>query len=85
MTQFGWKAGAEQYPPNELLDYAIAAENAGFDTLEETITLGAEQPDDTAGGTLTEAGITVPAGFDDTTAYPFQVNITLPIDISFIE
>jgi coenzyme F420-dependent glucose-6-phosphate dehydrogenase len=34
MLQIGWKAGPEQYPPNELLDYAIAAEEAGFDLVE---------------------------------------------------
>lgn len=34
MVQLGWKAGSEQYPPGELLDYAIAAEQVGFDTLE---------------------------------------------------
>ena len=34
MLQLGWKAGPEQYGPNELLDYAIAAEEAGFDCLE---------------------------------------------------
>ena len=32
--QLGWKAGPEQYPPNELLDYAIAAEQAGFETID---------------------------------------------------
>jgi coenzyme F420-dependent glucose-6-phosphate dehydrogenase len=32
--RFGWKAGTEQYPPEELLDYAIAAEQAGFDSVE---------------------------------------------------
>jgi len=32
--QLGWKAGPEQYPPMELLDYAIAAEQAGFDSLD---------------------------------------------------
>ena len=32
--QLGWKAGPEQYPPNELLDYAVAAEQAGFDSLD---------------------------------------------------
>ena len=32
--QLGWKAGPEQYPPNELLDYAVAAEQAGFDTID---------------------------------------------------
>ena len=31
MLQLGWKVGTEQYPPDELLDYAIAAEEAGFD------------------------------------------------------
>lgn len=25
MLKIGWKAGPEQYPPKELLDYAIAA------------------------------------------------------------
>jgi len=34
MTQLGWEAGAEQYPPDELLDYAIAAEQAGFDSID---------------------------------------------------
>lgn len=34
MAQFGWKAGAEQYAPGELLEYAVAAERAGFDALE---------------------------------------------------
>lgn len=34
MAQFGWKAGPEQYPPTELLDYAITADQAGFDFLD---------------------------------------------------
>jgi coenzyme F420-dependent glucose-6-phosphate dehydrogenase len=34
MAQFGWKAGTEQYPPAELLEYAIAAEQAGFDSID---------------------------------------------------
>ena len=34
MLQLGWKAGTEQYPPDELLDYAIAAEGAGFDSID---------------------------------------------------
>src|SRR5436305_2083395 len=34
MPQFGWKAGAEQYAPAHLLDYAIAAEKAGFEALD---------------------------------------------------
>lgn len=34
MLQLGWKAGPEQYPPMELLDYAVAAEQAGFDTID---------------------------------------------------
>jgi coenzyme F420-dependent glucose-6-phosphate dehydrogenase len=33
VLQLGWKAGAEQYPPDELLDYAVAAEQAGFDSI----------------------------------------------------
>jgi coenzyme F420-dependent glucose-6-phosphate dehydrogenase len=34
MLQLGWKAGTEQYAPAELLDYAIAAEQAGFDSID---------------------------------------------------
>ena len=34
MLHLGWKAGTEQYPPEELLDYAIAAEKAGFDSID---------------------------------------------------
>jgi coenzyme F420-dependent glucose-6-phosphate dehydrogenase len=34
MLQLGWKAGTEQYPPDELLDYAVAAEEAGFDSID---------------------------------------------------
>lgn len=34
MVRLGWKAGPEQYPPTELLDYAVAAEQAGFETID---------------------------------------------------
>jgi coenzyme F420-dependent glucose-6-phosphate dehydrogenase len=34
MLKLGWKAGTEQYPPDQLLDYAIAAEEAGFDIID---------------------------------------------------
>ncbi len=34
MVKFGWKAGPEQYPPVELLNYAIEAEQAGFETID---------------------------------------------------
>ena len=34
MLQLGWKAGTEQYPPDVLLDYAIAAEETGFDSID---------------------------------------------------
>src|SRR5260370_18856588 len=34
MPQLGWKAGAEQYPPTELCDYAVTAEQAGFDLID---------------------------------------------------
>ncbi len=34
MLQLGWKAGTEQFPPAELLEYAIAADEAGFDCLD---------------------------------------------------
>ncbi len=30
----GWKAGPEQYPPTDLLEYAITAERVGFDLVE---------------------------------------------------
>jgi coenzyme F420-dependent glucose-6-phosphate dehydrogenase len=33
MLQLGWKAGTEQYPPGELLEYAVLAEQAGFDSI----------------------------------------------------
>src|SRR4029453_17830883 len=33
MLQLGWKSGTEQYPPAELLEYAILAEAAGFDSI----------------------------------------------------
>lgn len=33
MVEFGWKAGTEQYSPGELLEFAIAAEEAGFDSI----------------------------------------------------
>ena len=34
MLQLGWKAGPEQYPPVELLNYAVSADKAGFDLLD---------------------------------------------------
>ncbi len=34
MVQFGWKAGPEQYAPTPLLDYAVDAEQAGFETID---------------------------------------------------
>jgi len=34
MLKLGWKAGTEQYPPAELLEYALAAEQAGFDSID---------------------------------------------------
>jgi len=34
VLQFGWKAGPEQFPPVELMNYAIAADQAGFDFLD---------------------------------------------------
>jgi coenzyme F420-dependent glucose-6-phosphate dehydrogenase len=30
----GWKAGPEQHPPMELLDDAVASEQAGFDAID---------------------------------------------------
>jgi coenzyme F420-dependent glucose-6-phosphate dehydrogenase len=32
--KLGWKAGTEQYPPGELLEYAVMAEQAGFDSID---------------------------------------------------
>ena len=34
MLQLGWKAGPEQYPPTQLLEYALVAEQAGFDSID---------------------------------------------------
>ncbi len=34
MLKLGWKAGPEQYPPVELMEYAIVADRAGFDLLD---------------------------------------------------
>ncbi len=34
MLQLGWKAGPEQYPPVELLEYAAVADKAGFDWID---------------------------------------------------
>ncbi len=34
MLQFGWKAGAEQYPPVALLEQAETAESVGFDCID---------------------------------------------------
>jgi coenzyme F420-dependent glucose-6-phosphate dehydrogenase len=34
MLRLGWKATPEQFPPGELLDYAIAADEAGFDLID---------------------------------------------------
>jgi coenzyme F420-dependent glucose-6-phosphate dehydrogenase len=33
MLQLGWKAGTEQYSPVDLLEYAVVAEEAGFDSI----------------------------------------------------
>ena len=33
MVMIGWQGGPEQYGPLELLDYAVAAEKAGFETI----------------------------------------------------
>jgi hypothetical protein len=37
MVTLGWKAGLEQYPPVELLNYAVTAEEAGFDLIEASV------------------------------------------------
>ncbi len=33
-VKFGWKAGPEQFPPMELLDYVVVAEQAGFESVD---------------------------------------------------
>ncbi len=34
MLKLGWKAGSEQFRPAELVDFAVAAEEAGFDFID---------------------------------------------------
>lgn len=34
MAQLGWKAGTEQFSPDQLLEAAVAAEEAGFDSID---------------------------------------------------
>ncbi|GLV58170.1 F420-dependent glucose-6-phosphate dehydrogenase [Dictyobacter sp. S3.2.2.5] len=34
MLQLGWKAGTEQYAPVELMEYAVAADKAGYDWVD---------------------------------------------------
>lgn len=34
MLRLGWKAGPEQYAPVELMEYAVAADKAGFDLID---------------------------------------------------
>ncbi|GER87858.1 F420-dependent glucose-6-phosphate dehydrogenase [Dictyobacter vulcani] len=34
MVQLGWKAGPEQYPPVELMEYAVSADKAGYDWID---------------------------------------------------
>ena len=34
MLRLGWEAGPEQCPPEELLDYVVAAEEAGFEAVD---------------------------------------------------
>ena len=36
LMQLGWKAGPEQYPPVELCDYAVVAEQAGFESIDSS-------------------------------------------------
>ena len=36
MLRLGWKAGTEQYSPEQLLEYAEHAKEAGFDPIEAT-------------------------------------------------
>ena len=34
MVKLGWKAGPEQYQPDELLEYAVVADQSGFESLD---------------------------------------------------
>ena len=34
MSVFGWKAGTEEYPPVDLMEYAVTAEQAGFESID---------------------------------------------------
>jgi coenzyme F420-dependent glucose-6-phosphate dehydrogenase len=34
MLRLGWKAGTEQFPPVELMNYATSADKAGFDLID---------------------------------------------------
>lgn len=34
MVKLGWKAAPEQYPPGDLVKYSVAAEKAGFDSID---------------------------------------------------
>jgi coenzyme F420-dependent glucose-6-phosphate dehydrogenase len=34
MIKLGWKATPEQYPPGALVKYSVAAETAGFDSID---------------------------------------------------
>lgn len=36
MVQLGWKAAPEQYGPNDLLKFSVAAEQSGFDFIESS-------------------------------------------------
>ena len=49
MIRFGYKASAEQFPPTELLNYGVLAEELGFDSVFVSDHL---QPGGTTAGTL---------------------------------
>ncbi len=75
LIQLGWKAGTEQYPPMELLDYAIAAEQAGFDCLDVSDHFHPWDPRGQSGFTWTWLG----AAAVKTTKLVLGTGLTCPI------
>lgn len=56
MLQLGWKAGPEQFPPVELMEYAVAADQAGFDFIDVSDHFNPWSPDGQACFTWTWLG-----------------------------
>jgi coenzyme F420-dependent glucose-6-phosphate dehydrogenase len=56
MVQIGWKAGPEQYPPVELLEYATVADKAGYDLIDVSDHINPWSPQGQASFTWTWLG-----------------------------